>query len=204
MKTQTYYWVVGVLLAALASLVSNLGLNLQKRLHQINMDQDDKVKTQYYKHNLWRIGLALVILGSLADVAALVFAPQSVIAPLGSLTLVSNTIFAPMLLREKITKCDVVATSLIVIGAAVAVSFGPHEDITYTVDELFSFYKRGPFIAYAFVVCVYMAILYVSIRKMELLESIDPHSPTYLKLRPYHRFAYASISGTLFECWNDV
>ena len=42
-----------------------------------------------------------------------------------------------------------------------------------------------------------MAVLYVSIKKMELQEAIDPNSAYYLSLKPYHRFAYASLSGTI-------
>ena len=141
--------------------------------------------------------LGLVVLGSVADLAALIFAPQSVIAPLGSLTLVSNSIFAPILLQEKIGYREIIATILIVVGAAIAVSFGPHADVVYSVEQLFNFYTRGPFIAYALAIAIYMGVLYTSIKKMEMLETINPTSPQYIKLRPYHRFAYASISGTV-------
>lgn len=80
--------------------------------------------------------------GSFADFSALTFAPQSLIAPLGSLTLVSNTIFAPLLLKEKIEKRDVLATATIILGSTIAVMFASHEDVTYGIFELFSFYRR--------------------------------------------------------------
>jgi hypothetical protein len=48
----------------------------------------------------WVLGFLLVMFGSFADFAALSFGPQSLVAPLGSLTLVSNSIFAPFLLHE--------------------------------------------------------------------------------------------------------
>lgn len=81
---------------------------------------------------MWRVGLGLVFFGSLADFAALSFGPQSLVAPLGSLTLVSNVIFAPLLLKETIGHWDVLATVLIVLGSSVAVIFGSHEAVTYT------------------------------------------------------------------------
>lgn len=108
-------------------------------------------RADYSKHGLWRIGLGLIIFGSFADFAALSFAPQvnyphntrkvlnyslqlvlqSLVAPLGSLTLVSNVVFAPILLRETIGTRDIIGTVTIVIGSAVAVAFASHEDVVY-------------------------------------------------------------------------
>jgi uncharacterized membrane protein len=96
-----YMWIVGVFLAALASLISNLGVTLQKLLHNQTLEKGGD-RSKYYNQPLWWLGVSLVVLGSLADFAALSFSPQSMIAPLGSLTLVSNVIFAPYLLKEKI------------------------------------------------------------------------------------------------------
>lgn len=173
------------------------GLNLQKMLHLRNKHLPEKDRQSYYKHSLWRLGLGLVIFGSLADLAALVFAPQSLIAPLGGLTLVSNAIFAPLLLKERFTRRDTVGTALIVTGATIAVAFASHQDIVYDVFELFDFYTRTPFLVYAVCIFMYMLIVYVAIQRMELEEAIDPQSPYYKSIRPYHRFAYASISGTI-------
>ena len=120
-------WVVGVVLATFASAVSNLGLNLQKLTHVRNaataQASVEPVKSGgYYKQRLWALGLALIILGSVADFVALGFGAQSIIAPLGSLTLVANVIFAPLLLKEPITSRDVIATLTIVVGSALSVA----------------------------------------------------------------------------------
>jgi len=113
-------------LAALASFISNLGVTLQKLDHLRHAQEPDSVRNLYHKRALWRVGLGLVIFGSIADLAALSFGPQSLIAPLGSLTLVSNIIFAPLLLHEYVTTKALIATGGIVIGSAVAVAFAPH------------------------------------------------------------------------------
>jgi hypothetical protein len=60
----------------------------------------DPEADSYVKQPLWLVGLSLVVFGSIADFTALSLGPQSLVAPLGSLTLVSNTIFAPLLLKE--------------------------------------------------------------------------------------------------------
>jgi drug/metabolite transporter (DMT)-like permease len=144
MDNVNYNWAIGVGLAALGSFVSNLGVTLQK-LHHIQCaqavtstatDGASSTKTSnhrhdYYKQSLWRIGLALVVVGSVADFVALSFAPQSLVAPLGSLTLVSNVIFAPLLLKEKITTRDLIATITIVSGSTIAVAYASHDDVIY-------------------------------------------------------------------------
>ncbi len=89
------------------------------------------MKREYYKSKVWVLGLALIILGSAADFAALAFGAQSIIAPLGSLTLVSNVFFAPCLLGEKLTQRDVFATAAIVTGASIAIIFASHKDTIY-------------------------------------------------------------------------
>src|SRR4051794_27160410 len=124
-----YLWLLGVGLAAFASFVSNLGVTLQKLQH-IRIEEERRSKglspltsngasnggpngnsgggsedtAAYHKGTLWKVGLGLVIFGSLADFSALSFASQSLIAPLGSLTLVSNVIYAPCILKESVTR----------------------------------------------------------------------------------------------------
>lgn len=221
-------WVIGVGLAALGSFVSNLGVTLQK-LHHLQCAQmkpngatkdtnDNGHKTvsgtrvdhpaaHYYKQSLWRIGLALVVVGSVADFVALSFAPQSLVAPLGSLTLVSNVIFAPLLLKEKITRRDLIATITIVTGSAIAVSFASHDDVTYQMVELFTFFFRLPFLFYITAVLLYVSALLSFVRHMNRLESdlkavpsllhTDSRYIGYDRLRYLLRFAYPSMSGTI-------
>ncbi len=49
------------------------------------------------------------------------FAPASTIAPLGTTTLVSNVILAPLMLKEVFRKRDLVGVILAVAGAGVVV-----------------------------------------------------------------------------------
>jgi len=210
-----YSWLVGVVLAALGSFVSNLGVTLQK-LHHIQSAKSssssssstaESSRGDYYKQALWRVGLALVVVGSVADFAALSFAPQSLVAPLGSLTLVSNVIFAPLLLKEKITTRDLIATVTIVSGSTIAVAFASHDDVIYGMADLFSFYFRLPFLAYISAVLVYIGALFGFVRHMQRLEidlkvrpslrHTDARYIGYDRLRHLLRFAYPSISGAI-------
>ena len=69
-------------------------------------------------------GLALLIAGTLCAAFVLGLAPQSTLAPLGSVTMILNTIFAWKFLGEAFTRIDLAAVLLMAAGTTLAVSFG--------------------------------------------------------------------------------
>lgn len=241
-------WVLAVFLAAIASFISNLGVNLQKlhhirtrvpstaattRSHSPTHLSSNKTSSTSHSHTLtvrapstsptpspavsgeadtdadndgahysssilWRCGLLLIILGSLFDVAALALGPQSLIAPLGSLTLVSNIACAYCLLRERVSRYDIAATALIVMGSSIAIGWGKKDEVTYTVQELFGLYHQAEFITYATVVVLFSIWCYTQLHKLERLESDEgKESPLYLAHRSRHRFYYPALAGTI-------
>ena len=125
-----HYWGLGVAIALLASFVSNLGSILQKLYHTT------KVK------KWWFVGLVLVGVGSVGDIAALLFTPQVLVASLGPFTLVANVLLAPLVLKETVDRVQLGATSLIIVGSVLAVVFGPHKvalkDSLELIDLFFS------------------------------------------------------------------
>ena len=148
----------------------------------------------YHRQSLWRIGLSLVVLGSIADFIALIFAAQSIIAPLGSLTLVSNTVLAPLLLRETVTPLDVLATIAIVLGSSLSVACADHRDRLYSSDELFSLFLRPRFLVYALLVCAAVCALYSAIQHVQRIQAEAP-AVVYRTYRRHHRFCYAALAG---------
>jgi hypothetical protein len=171
-------------------------------------------------------------LGSICDFAALGFGSQIIVgpllflfgisqffmfilsAPLGSLTLVSNILLAPMLLKEKITREDVYATLTIVAGCAVSVAFASHKDCLYSEDQLFSFYTTSRFKwfncliftlspanfldRYISIVLVVLVVWLLTIRGIENTQrKFGNESPEYMRFFKIHRFSYASISGII-------
>ena len=144
----------------------------------------------YHRQTLWRVGLFLVILGSLADFVALIFAAQSIIAPLGSLTLVFNTMLAPLLLGEHTGSVDVLATVAIVLGSSLSVACADHRDRMYGLDELFGLFLKPRFVCYSLLVVAIIAGLYYHIRY--LTSTSTSASPSN---RKHTRFCYASLAG---------
>ena len=216
-------WILAVFLAALASFISNLGVNLQK-LHHIrargsspsssssspltsitssssshSSTSPPPLPTAHYSASLlWRLGLLLIVFGSLFDVAALGLGAQSLVAPLGSLTLVSNILCAYLLLKERVTRYDILCTSLIITGSTFAVAFGKKEELTFSIDELFSFFHRPAFIVYATLVIVFSIACYMQIHRLERLEAEEGKgSLLYLRHRSLHRFLYPALAGTI-------
>jgi magnesium transporter len=192
-----YHWAIGVVLAAIASVVSNLGLNFQKLTHIQLQDAPEDVRREYFRSKLWMLGLGMIILGSICDFAALAFGAQSIIAPLGSLTLVSNVFFAPCLLGETLTPRDIYATITICCGATVAIIFASHKDTIYGLKQLFGFYEQPRFGLYAIFVMATMGALWSAIQYMERIRRENPKSRQYRELIKYHRFCYAALSGTV-------
>jgi len=72
-------------------------------------------------------GVLLNVLVGPTDMAAYTFAPQSLLAPVGTLSLVFNLVAAPRIHGDRVTRRDAMATALIVLGTAVCIVFGAHE-----------------------------------------------------------------------------
>lgn len=62
------------------------------------------------------------------------FAPASTIAPLGTTTLVSNAILAPVMLKEVFRKRDLIGVTLAVTGAAIVVLSSNSEEVAVRRD----------------------------------------------------------------------
>lgn len=63
------------------------------------------------------------------------FAPASTIAPLGTTTLVSNVILAPLMLKEVFRKRDLLGVILAVTGAAIVVFSSNSEEIAVSISD---------------------------------------------------------------------
>jgi hypothetical protein len=107
---------------------------------------------KYYKHPLWLLGMFLVICNAFLDVAAFGFAPQSMLSPMGALTLVFNTVLAPKLLGETLSRRDIFGTAVIVAGTVITVSFAPRATPEYTVSIIRDLYMRFVVLVYGCVV----------------------------------------------------
>jgi uncharacterized membrane protein len=172
-----WHWIVGCCIALFAAVSSNVGLNLQRLSHLENQFVDPFAKKKKEKpaskqvgvclRPRWILGISLMILASLADFAALSFAAQSLVASLGSLSLVANALIAPLIVKEKITSREWKAIGLICIGDACCILFGQHKSEVYTLNALMDLYGETPFIVYAIFICIAIVTIWSSIYWIE-------------------------------------
>jgi hypothetical protein len=75
-------------------------------------------------------------------------AAQSMLGGIGSLTLVANTIFAPLIAEEVLTWTHVWATMFIIVGCSMVVAYGPHSTEVHSARQLFDMLASPGFILY--------------------------------------------------------
>jgi len=90
----------------------------------------------YISRRSWQIGFLIYLLGQVLTMTSMSLAPQSLIAVLGSSSLVFNGFLSPMLLGEVVTNDYVVACIMIMGGAGLVAYACPHNNQTYSLEEL--------------------------------------------------------------------
>jgi hypothetical protein len=85
--------------------------------------------------------------------------PIVVLAPLGGISLLWNSLLAHVILGEGFTQAMMLGTVLIATGAVLIAIFGVVPDDNHTLDELLALWKRGPFLAFFSVVCVAVVLV---------------------------------------------
>jgi uncharacterized membrane protein len=133
---------------------------------------------------LWLVGLLVNALGGLANMAALRYGPQTALAPLSSVALVANAIFATVVLGERFSPAvDALPMALIASGNVLAVSSASHAaQNPLTLAQITALALRPSFLRYLAVVFVassFLMILRARIRRqIRRSGGIDFASPT--------------------------
>ena len=115
------FW-LGVVSSTVGSIVLNFGLNLQRYAHLKLALVPVSDRTHYTRHPMWILGFVIFLVGNLGDAVGLTFTPQSVITPIGSVSLVSNLVFARLLLKERIGLPTFGGVVLIIAGVIMILS----------------------------------------------------------------------------------
>ncbi|KAF9313308.1 NIPA-like protein 3 [Podila horticola] len=97
---------------------------------------------------LWAMGLLVFIVGNLGGFVALRFAPQSLTAPLGSISLISNVIIAPLINKEVLGRWDIAGIFFIVAGSVIVVVFSGIVAQDYKLCVLINLFQKPATIIY--------------------------------------------------------
>ncbi len=144
-------WLLGVGLCLGGAGFTNLGLTLQKlSFSRIDaLDVPAHKKPHSFLQPLWLLGFTLFLVGQAAGMVAMGFSSQSVVATLGSFSLVTNAVFAPLILGEQLTWMLVVSIVVIMSGSAIVVLSSNHDNQDYTLQQLLDLFRRDLFTLYA-------------------------------------------------------
>ncbi|KAJ2328036.1 hypothetical protein GGI00_004303, partial [Coemansia sp. RSA 2681] len=116
---------------------------------------------------VWLVGLVIFILGNVVNFIALQFAPQSLVAPLGAVSLVTNVIIAPLLNDEKISLFDVGGIVLIIAGCVIVVVFSGIVQQDYRLCVLIKLLKAKPTVVYLCLIFVLILAMYIFLWTVE-------------------------------------
>jgi len=154
---------VGVVMAAAASFITCLGLNLQK----MSLCAPENVSKKPFAQPKWVAGLTCVVVGSIIDFLSFGLAPQSLLAPLAALSLVWNLVMASYFHGEDYTRADVYATFLIFIGTGVTVSYASHVEKEYDLGELLELWNQPRMVIYGFLVPMVLLLHWGFVKAVE-------------------------------------
>eukprot|EP00658_Telonema_sp_P-2_P032057 TRINITY_DN23838_c0_g2_i1.p1 TRINITY_DN23838_c0_g2~~TRINITY_DN23838_c0_g2_i1.p1 ORF type:complete len:408 (-),score=79.03 TRINITY_DN23838_c0_g2_i1:368-1591(-) len=187
---QSGTWFLGVTIAVAASFLSTFGINLQKYSHMQNQRLPEVLQKPYYQQFLWCSGMCLLGASAICDFVALAFVAQSLIAPLGALSLTANILVAPCFLKEAISREDLVATLVTTVGCIVAVATANHGSTTYTFPELVTMFTTRSYLVFFFLSIWFMVGTNKLIQKMELEPNWQESGHKWLPM------LYPMIGGT--------
>ena len=141
-------WIVGATLTALGCTSLSVGLNLEKLSLVQNEKRPAGEQRVCYRQKLWLLGFFLFVLGNVLNFLSLSFASSSLLAPLGSISIIVNAIASTVLLGETFTRGDFFCLAYIVGGCTLAVIFSAHDSRTddFDVSSLPSLVLRTPFV----------------------------------------------------------
>ena len=127
---------VGSVISIVSSIISNVGVNAQKRVHVKNDLKPPAERTPYYRMGSWWLGLGLVVIGAIGDFIALGIASQALVTALGGgTTLAVNIAIAKFWLNEELSWWDVRGVAFIIIGAVTFAVTTPASRV-YSLDYL--------------------------------------------------------------------
>nr|CCA23675.1 conserved hypothetical protein [Albugo laibachii Nc14]CCA25336.1 conserved hypothetical protein [Albugo laibachii Nc14] len=156
--------VLGASLATFSSIVSNVGVNIQKYSHSQETNRTIKNQRPYFRRPVWWIGLLLVIVGSLGDFTAFGFATQSLVAAVGGgTTLLTNVFTAHYLNKELLHSTDLIGIIFVIFGVVI-IAILAEPDQEYSLPALEKRFARTEFVVYVVIVVVSTVCILATIK----------------------------------------
>jgi len=137
-----------VTLVVISSLALSLGAAVGVNIQKLSMNREENGRKPFMQP-LWLMGMAVIVVDAIGDFVFIGLAPQSLLAPLGSLSLGWNVILAPIFHREeKVTKTTVVATAVIYVGTIISILYAASSNPNYNLQKIKELAKNPYFLNY--------------------------------------------------------
>ncbi|XP_006028060.1 NIPA-like protein 2 [Alligator sinensis] len=147
-KTQ----LLGVLLAVTGNFLISISLNIQKYAHlRLACLAAQK---PYYTSKLWWSGIILMGAGELGNFAAYGFAPATLVAPLGCVSVIGSAFISVLFLKETMRAADILGGTLTIVGTYLLVTFAPNLTQELTARKI-----QNYLVSWQFLICVILEII---------------------------------------------
>eukprot|EP00455_Lapot_gusevi_P016356 TRINITY_DN1841_c0_g3_i1.p1 TRINITY_DN1841_c0_g3~~TRINITY_DN1841_c0_g3_i1.p1 ORF type:complete len:455 (+),score=74.59 TRINITY_DN1841_c0_g3_i1:121-1485(+) len=173
---------LGAIFCLFGSVVDNLGITIQKWTH-LKYPQ----AKQYWHVRWWWFGLFLFLFGNIWNGVGLSFAPESVFAALGSISVVANIINCRIFLKEEVSRGVLIGSAMIIASSVLSVMFGSTTTLSLTIDGINSSINPTT-ISFSTAVVTLLFILIAGIKLVE--KRIDAHHST----TPHHTLSSTSAT----------
>ena len=174
-----YLFLWGVACTLCSGIGASTGLLLQKVAAQ---EQVTRIQKGLPPHKMagdivlsptWLLGFCLLTFVPIPfDFFAFQFASQSLIVPLGSMSIVYTMLNAPFITKEKVTRLDFVAAFIIVGGCVITTLTGSHSTVYHTLSSLLTLYAEPNFLILEGAIFTVAIICYTTTRIRHLPGSI--------------------------------
>ncbi|KAM4704668.1 NIPA-like protein 2 isoform 2-T2 [Rhinophrynus dorsalis] len=156
--------ILGIILSISGSFLISISLNLQKYTHLRLACQEDPLP--YYRSKLWWCGMILMAIGELGNFAAYGFAPATLIAPLGCVSVIGSAAISVFFLKEKLRPSDIVGGTLAIAGTYILVTFSPNVSEEITALKVQKYVVSWQFLVYLIIeIIAFCVLLYFCKRK---------------------------------------
>ena len=131
-----------------------------------NSDTSEETNEKnYLRSPYWWLGIVLMVVGEGGNFLAYGFAPASIVSPLGVVTLISNCIIAPFVLKEPFRKRDFFGVIVAIAGAVTVVLSANTSNPKLGPTEIWHRIKTWEFGTYLLVTLVIIFILMIASNK---------------------------------------
>ncbi|CAL1610514.1 unnamed protein product [Knipowitschia caucasica] len=149
-------YLLAIMVSICGNVLISVSLNIQKYTH---VRQAERGSKPYYTSSLWWMAVVLMGVGEMGNFAAYGFAPASLIAPLGCVSVIASAIISVVFLKETVRASDILGGTLAIAGTYLLVTFAPHNIALVTAQMVHYNFISWYFLAYMITEVVLFSLL---------------------------------------------